>query len=487
MGHISNSCIKNQKISVFLIKAPYLHLFKGEQLNMFPIGLATIAAVLRKDGFPIVFLDPENQNMALADVVSRIETEKPGVVGVSCVSANFEISLQYFEAAKKAGAFTLLGGNHASSGNPSDLLEKFPFIDFVLFGEADYTVLELCNFINSGRTDYEKIHGLAYRKVDKVFVNGARPFINDLDKLPSPVWDLVDMTKYHVSDFMWRGKGAVPLITSRGCPGQCIFCATSQVNGRKFRAQSAERIVSDIEYLVKTYGVKYIVFVDDVFTIDKKRVQKFCELMIEKKFNIRWFCLARVNSVDIGLLNLMKKAGCNWIEYGVESGDTTVLRTIKKGITIEQAKTAFLMTHDAGIKTFGTFMFGHPGETKESVERTIQFAIELDPDIAQFSIVAPLPGTELYEKYKDSVYIFNNNSANSSTYGINTQSNNFNYSHNNFTGSDLCAILSSAFRRFYLRPSYLFRQILNIRSVNDFRYLFEGAKNVLKQLLKITK
>lgn len=481
MGNTSNK----KETNVFLIKVPYLHLFKGEQVNMFPIGVATIAAVLRKNNFPITFLDPENQDMTTEGVVKKIKEEKPTVVGVSCVSANYNLTLEYLKAAKEIGAYTVLGGNHASSGDPKKILEQASYVDFLLFGEADYTVLELCEFLEQKRSDFENILGLAYRKGTNVCVNGRRPFIDDIDKIPQPVWDLVDMNKYTVSNFMWRGRGAVPLMTSRGCPTFCIFCATSQVNGRKYRAQSAERVVADVEHLVKTYGTKYVVFVDDIFTINKDRVRKFCELMIEKKIKVKWFCLARVNTVDRELLMLMKKAGCNWIEYGVEAGDEEVLKLLKKGITIEQARETFKVTREVGIKTLGTFMFGNPGETRETMERTISVAIELNPDIAQFSLIAPLPGTELWEKYKGTLYLLKDDLENSTTYGINTQSSDLGYVHRDFSAQELQEVLSSAFKRFYLRPTYAFGQILRMRSIHDLLYLVEGAQTVSKQLVNI--
>ena len=475
---------KKKNVTVFLIKVPYLHLFTGEKVNMFPIGLATIGGVLRDAGFHITFLDPENQNMTTKDVVVKIENEKPAVVGVSCVSANFSLASEYLKGAKHAGSLTILGGNHASAEDPKTLLQKNQFIDFVLFGEADYTVLELCNFLEAGRTDYENIAGLAYRKEGVACVNAKRAFIDNIDEIPQPVWDLVDMNKYSVSNFIWRGKGAVPLMTSRGCPTFCIFCATSQVNGRRFRAQSAERIVSDIEHLIKTYNTKYIVFVDDIFTINKERIRRFCELMIEKNIKINWFCLARVNTVDKDLLSIMKKAGCNWIEYGVETGDEQIMKTLRKGITIQQAVDSFKMTKDAGIKVFGTFMFGHPGETKETIEKTIQLAIGLNPDLAQFSVVSPLPGTELWEKYRDTVYVVKNAEI-AATYGINTESQEQGYVHKYFTSEELQTALTDAFRRFYLRPSYVFSQLIKIRSKHNALYLVEGGVGVFKQVFSL--
>lgn len=470
---------------IFLIKCPYLHLFKGEQVNMFPIGLATIAAVLRKNNFPITFLDPENMDMDEKDVIIKIKNEKPAVVGVSCVSANYNLAWEYLKAAKEIGAYTVLGGNHASSGDPKILLEQAKYVDFLLFGEADYTVLELCEFLEKKRTDYEHILGLAYRKGDKIYVNGRRPFIENIGDIPRPVWDLVDMDKYTVSKFIWRGKGAVPLMTSRGCPTFCIFCATSQVNGRKFRAQSAERIVDDIEHLITQYNTKHIVFLDDIFTINKTRVKEICTILIQKELNIHWFCLARVNTVDKELLTIMKKAGCTWIEYGVETGDENIMKTLRKGITLQQAKEAFAWTHEAGIKTYGTFMFGHPGETKETIEKTIQFAIQLNPHIAQFTIVAPLPGTELWEKYRETIYTLSDDLENSTTYGINTQTNSLGYVHRDFSEKELQNALTSALRRFYLRPRYILRQLFSIYSYHNVLCLLEGAASIFKQLLTI--
>lgn len=474
-----------KQLSIFLIKTPYLHLFKGEKINMFPVGLATIAGVLRQKGHTITFLDPENQHMTTAGVITKIEQEKPDVVGVSSVSANFTFAKDYLQAAKKAGAYTLLGGNHASSGQPASLLKQNSFLDFILLGEADETVVELCEFIKERKENYEHILGIAYRKGKGIHENPKRPFIENLDSIPRPVWDLVNIDTYNVSNFTWRGKGAIPLMTSRGCPTFCIYCATSQVNGRKFRAQSAARVVSDIEHLIKQYKAKYIVFLDDIFTINKTRVKEICALLIQKKLNIHWFCLARVNTVDKELLALMKKAGCTWIEYGVETGDENIMKTLRKGITLQQAKDAFAWTHEAGIKTYGTFMFGHPGETKETIEKTIQFAIQLNPHIAQFTLVAPLPGTELWEKYRGTVYMLHDDLENSTTYGINTQTSSLGYVHRDFSENELQNALTSALRRFYLRPKYILRQLGSIRSYDDVLCLLDGAESIVKQTLTL--
>jgi radical SAM superfamily enzyme YgiQ (UPF0313 family) len=182
---------------------------------------------------------------------------------------------------------------------------------------------------------------------------------------------------------------------------------------------------------------------------------------------------------------MMKKAGCNWIEYGIEAGDEEVLKTLKKGITLDQARETFKATKKAGIKTLGTFMFGNPGETRETMEKTIKVAIELNPDIAQFSLIAPLPGTELWEKYKGSLYLLKDDLENSTTYGINTQSSDLGYVHRDFSAEELQEVLSSAFKRFYLRPTYAFGQVLKMRSLHDFLYLLEGAQTVSKQLVNI--
>jgi radical SAM superfamily enzyme YgiQ (UPF0313 family) len=231
-------------------------------------------------------------------------------------------------------------------------------------------------------------------------MNGPRPLIQNLDALPFPARDLLPMDKYIPLPNQYKRKPVANLMALRGCPYQCTFCSANAVFGCSLRMRSAQRVYDEIKQLVDTYGIREISFWDDTLTVNKKWLHELCDLIISNHLDITWSCYARVNTVDLDLLKKMKKAGCWNIFYGIESGNQELLDRIKKGITLDQIRNAVKLTKKAGIEVRGSFMIALPGETPEMAHKTIDFAIELDPDYAQFSITTPYPGTELFEQAK---------------------------------------------------------------------------------------
>lgn len=453
--------------------------------NGYPLGLAYVSSSLRAAGFDIEILDPENQNMDLANFQKKIERDKPAIFGVSCATMNFDKAREFTKIAKQNGAKTILGGIHATAAY-EDVIKNYPEFDFVVFGEAEQTIVELCQSIRDGTRDLKTILGLAYRENGEIKINPQRPFIEDLDKLPPPQWDLLELGVYTIPDFIYSGKKGMTLVTARGCPAKCIFCSVPLINGYLFRHFSAKRIADDIEMLVNNFGIEFVAFRDDTFTVSRQRVVDICHLLVERHINIRWYCLARVSTVDKELLALMKKAGCEKVAYGVESADQKILNTLKKGINVQQIRDAFRWTHEAGIKPIGSFIFGNPGETRESMDRTIDFAIELDPEIAHFFVMAPLPGTELYEKYKN-IYFDENLDHRESSYGIHSMSMSSSFHCGDLTYKDLKKQLIKANMRFYLRPQYIIKKIKHIANLNDIKMLINNSFALLKSTIELNK
>jgi radical SAM superfamily enzyme YgiQ (UPF0313 family) len=227
---------------------------------------------------------------------------------------------------------------------------------------------------------------------DNIINTGNRPLIGDLDSMPFPARDLVPYKKY--TSLLATSSVVTTMFTSRGCPYKCSFCDRPHL-GSVFRYRSAEDVVAEMEECIRM-GIGEILIYDDTFTVNRQRVMDICNLILKKRLKFRWDIRARVNTVDFEMLKLLKKAGCERIHYGVESGNQGILNILKKGITLEQVRKAFRMTKKVGISTLGYFMIGSPSETRETIMQTINFAIEIGADFAHFTITTPFPGTELY-------------------------------------------------------------------------------------------
>jgi radical SAM superfamily enzyme YgiQ (UPF0313 family) len=298
-------------------------------------------------------------------------------------------------------------------------------------------------------------------------------FIENLDSLPIPSRELIDMKKYS-AHLKTQNTPATTIMTSRGCPFQCIYCS-KPITGSKLRSVSPENVIKEIEHLINNYGIKEIIFYDDSFTLDRERAIKICDLIIQKNIRIKWQCETRVNLVDEGLLKKMKQAGCATIAYGIESGSNRVLNILKKGITTEQIKTAVGMTKKAGIQTIGYFMLGIPGETEKEITQTINFAKSLSLDFAQFAIATAYPGTELYQMAKEQNKLTNDWSK--SIYALGGKPT---VSLSEIDIDKLYKYAKKAYHEFYFRPKYILNRIKKIKSPKNLIYNLRGLKTLIK-------
>lgn len=264
----------------------------------------------------------------------------------------------------------------------------------------------------------------------------------DMDAIPHLPYELLTGYHYRATPLHGRNGTTMPFMSSRGCPWTCSFCSKA-VFGSKFRFMAPERVVEELRWL-KRLGYREIAFYDDTFTINHQRVARLCDLMTP--LGLHWTCQARVNTVDIELLRQMKAAGCHMIAYGIESGVPELLAAISKNITHEQVERAIRLTRQVGIKSLGYFMFGVPGETRDTVEQTIRYALRLDSDYAQFSMCTPLPGSELWEKREFANY------TGPQTNGLCSLSLPY-----------LAKSCAQAYMRFYGRPGHIFRELRSWR------------------------
>jgi len=242
------------------------------------------------------------------------------------------------------------------------------------------------------------VNGIAYKKNGSIEFTKPRSPPQNLDKLPFPAYHLVDMNKYIKRSFairgLWLKCGWV--VTSRGCPGRCIFCATTLMHGRKVRFRDPTKVIDEIEYLKNRYDIEGFYVLDDTFTLNKQRVLKFCDELKKRELNLKWACQARANTFDLEIGKAIKNAGCVQVEFGVESGSDKVLSTLKKNITVEQTKRVFEICKMLGLRTMANVMIGNPNEFLEDIEKTKKLVKQLNADHTSFFFTTPYPGTELY-------------------------------------------------------------------------------------------
>jgi radical SAM superfamily enzyme YgiQ (UPF0313 family) len=438
-----------------------------------PLLLAYSTAVAEKETTAEVKLvDALAEGWNWRDFESYINKFRPDITVIETSTPSFENDKKSFKIIKKSGSKLMMVGTH-SSVFPIDVLKKYP-VDIVGIGEFDYTVADVINNINS----LNKVKGIAYKMNKKVIVTKSRSLIENLDELPFPARHHLDMSKYRESNT--TNSSIARILSSRGCTGRCIFCVWNSVLFQKrFRARSAKNVINEIDFLIDKYGVKYIYIDDDTFTIDKKRVFEICDLMKKKKINkkISWGTLSRVDTIDAKLLKAMKEAGCDLIVYGIESGSQDILNKMKKGITLDIIREIVKETKKNKIRVHATFMFGAPGETKETIRKTIDFAKELDPDTAQFPICMPYPGTEFFDMAVKHNWLKIKDWSN-----FHSATDEAVIEYDDLKKEDLENAVKTAYKEFYMRPKYIVKQTLKIRSIQEFVQLIQNAYFLIKSL-----
>lgn len=448
-----------------------------------PLGLAALAAYIREKGRTVDIVDSLVHNYTNEDIIEIMKKDIPHIVCLSAITAVFNRSVETAQKIRDTFPNTLviLGGHHATITH-TKIMENYNCFDLLVYGEGELTLMDIlekfeeeeCNrneFLQN-RTLLETINGAVFKFRGKVIKNQPRAQIPDLDILPFPARDLLPMKKYTPLPNQYKQLPSVHMLAIRGCPFSCDFCSNPAIFGHKFRARSPKKVVEEIKHLVETYGAKEISFWDDLLTVNKKWVEDICDEIINQKIYITWTCYARADCVTPELLKKMKNAGCWNIFYGLETGNQQLLDNISKHLKVQQIRDAVKWTKDAGIEIRASFMIGLPGETPELAEQTINFAIELDPDYAQFCINTPFPGTKLYET--------------ATIWGAMTETNfdkftiwepvflPFGYKNK----QQLMKIEKKAFRRFYMRPRYIYGRLQKLNSMEDLKRYIKGLRFV---------
>ncbi|MCX5657370.1 MAG: radical SAM protein, partial [Candidatus Omnitrophica bacterium] len=439
-----------------------------EWVKSLPLGIAYLAGILVKQGHWVRVIDANAEELNTADVSEHIKLCKVDMVCITSVTAQIYSGWDIAQAVKKENpAITVvIGGVHPSAMVEESLGKEF--IDFVVRGEGEVTLTELIDCLEH-KGGIEKVDGISYKKGNCFQNNPKRSLIDNLDALPFPARDLFPFPYKYSSPFKLKKLHAT-LITSRGCPGGCIFC-NKNIFGSVFRMRSAENVIMEIEYLAKEYGIKEFHMADDCFSWDRNRVEQICELLIRKKLNVAWACSngIRVDSVDKKLLELMKESGCYRIAFGVESGSEEVLKKIGKRIHLDEIKHAFEMAELAGIATVALFMLGNFGDDTKNIEKTIEFSKSLATDYAQFTIAVPFPGTPFFKIIEQKGRFL---SRDWKEFGVFSKPL---FELNGLTADLMSHMYKKAYREFYFRPSQigriLYKRLISL-SFRDLVRLF---------------
>ena len=363
------------------------------------IGVGCLAASLERAGYEVKIIDSHVNNLNDQETVERALKEKPDAVGITANSHNrfHAIEVARGVKAKEKDVLVCVGGCHFSS-TAASTLKTIPEIDVVVREEGEESFLDLLNHYFQQKP-FDDVLGITFRKNQEVVNNLPRPFIKNLDDLPMPAWHLFQLDKYEAKLEGGIGVRAIGVKNSRGCPYHCSFCVNSYFWKKLFRYHSPKRFIDEVEFLYNTYGYRGFDFWDDTITVVRDYIKEACEEILRRRLDIVWYARARVNTVDREILTLMKKAGCRVISFGVESGSPRILKTIQKGITIEQVKTATKLCVELGYTVKLFFMYSHPGETLKDVQMTRDLMRELKfygPEvhvIPAFTFV--YPGTEI--------------------------------------------------------------------------------------------
>jgi radical SAM superfamily enzyme YgiQ (UPF0313 family) len=429
-----------------------------------PLGLAYIGSVLENAGHQVKIFDSCASNFTLAEFRQKISEFSPALAGITVMTPTLFGALESARIAKQAGAVTVLGGPQLAI-YPQETV-AYPEVDYGISGEGEYAMLELVKVLEKN-TLPKTVKGLIYKHNSRVFVNPPA-IIEDLDELPLPAYHLLPMKRYNsiIGDYPIS-----TMISSRGCPYRCHFCF-KQPSDARIRFRSAKRIVEEMEYLIKQFKVKEIMFYDDVMTFSRQHVIDICQEILFRNLKIKWEAPARVDNADQGLLKLMHQAGCVRLRYGVESADEGILELMNKKISLTQIKETFKLTRLAGIETFAYFMIGYAHETVKTIKKTILFALELNPDWAMFTMATPYPATPLYElALKEG--ILKNDYWRDFTLG------NQKDKRVPYFVLDVAVRTKEAYRRFYFRLGFIIRRLIRLRSLQDWQKCLRGIQGIL--------
>jgi radical SAM superfamily enzyme YgiQ (UPF0313 family) len=437
---------KFSKTRVMLVNPPLLE--DNAHHPLFPpLGLTYLAAVLKQDNHEIKIIDCPIDNLNHKKLSKELANFEPKLIGITSMTPTIKSAIIAAQNAKEVcpESTVIFGGPHVTFMD-QQILKEENAVDIVVRGEGELTLQELAQNEIIPK-NLQKIKGITFRKDNKIIRTVERPYIQNLDELPLPAYEYVPLEKYRI-----HGKIHLPIMTSRGCPFQCSFCVASEIFGARFRARSCKNVVDELEWLKDEHGANAISFQDDTLTFDRKRILDICAEIEKRKINLPWGCQTRVDQVTKEVLSKMKKASCNLVSFGIESGCQEILDAVKKKITISQAQKSIKWAKDEGLFVAVSTIMGYPGETKEMMHQTLKFIRRIEPDDAWLCIATPYPGTDLRRLVEKKGWKMSDNWTQYDTmHPV--------FENPNLPSKELAEMRTKFYNNLY-SPKYIFRQIV---------------------------
>lgn len=438
-------------------------IWKQIKSSMPSLGLLYIAAYLEREDIYSDVIDFQAIPLSWAEMEEKIKSMDYDYFGITATTPLALNGYRIAELIKKyhPNSKVVLGGVHPTALPEEALLNAS--IDYVIRGEGEEPFMNLLKGVPP-----ESISGLSYMRSGQARHVGEPGYVKDLNQLPIPAFHKIDFSVYRPAVGAYKRLPAINMTSTRGCPGKCTFCNSAST---KLRYRSAEHIFAEMKILSGKYGMREICFYDDTFTVYPENVKRLCELIVKNKLDLTWSCFARTDCVSAEMLEMMKAAGCHQVMYGIEAYNAQIMKNIKKSISYEKNSNAINIAKKVGITVRCTFMIGNPGETIETIDETIQYAIRLNPDIALFNITIPFPGTEMFEWAKTKGYL--------------TSFDWFDYDLSEpimilpgLTKDIMKKKYKEAFRKFYFRPRYVLGQMKRFSSPGEFVLMLDALKSV---------
>jgi len=441
------------------------------------------AAILRNAGHDVAYIDCQAQGVSFDELVPRVAEHEPDLVVMYVEQIKIHVDKALAERVRQSTSARVGFVGPFVTPLGTQVVRDTPAVDFALRGEYDESLLEVVDALAAGTDAWTRVEGISVRKPDTGDVEevGGYRHVQDLDALPFPAYDLVDFSRYHESVF--RRKPAATMITSRGCPYQCVYCWFPQtIYGHKWRYQSAERVVAEMEHLYREFGVREIRIDDDIFELNRDRVLQVCRLLQEKGMDLTWAPQCRPDRMDLDLLREMKKAGCTRILYGCESASQEILDKMRKNGKVEDIENATRWTKEAGIDVHNCFILGFPWDNRKTVEETIRYAYGLNAEFCQFGIATPLPGTRLLEIVEEEGALVSGDDW-SRHDGFSKSAVSYEKNGNGgLSQQEIEEYATTAYRRYYVRPQYVGMMVRRaFRSRDDFRQTWRLGKAFLRR------
>jgi len=468
----------DKRMKVSLVQPAHTGGFSSDQP---PTGLGYLASVLERHGCEVRLIDAHVERLSVEEVVALLVQQQPHMVCLTVTTPLLPGALSIARSVREVfeNPPVLVAGGPHPTVLAEEMLAPGQF-DHVVRGEGEGALAELVECVIEGK-DPERVPGVSWRRDGRIVHNPDRTQCEDLERLPVPDWSLYPLRRY--SSLARRHDFSLPIMTSRGCPHRCTFCYKG-IYGNDIRMRSPENVVAEWELLIKRYGAKEIAVIDDVFTENAKRAIAICDLLVERGLHtIPWSTTngIRVNNVSPRLMEALKRAGCYRVYFGAESGVQRVIDALQKNITVDRVREAVHTARAAGLEVGVYFMLGNVTETREEMETTIDFALELDPDLVQFTVATPYPGTEMYRQVVENGQLLITSWDELATYGGSV------FRMDNVTPDLVDRMYRKALRKFYFRPRFILRQTRALTTWTGFRHRLLATWLLLKMTLPGTK